>query len=40
MGSESQTYAERQAMGYGTVRERLGKVCPSATFVSAVVSYC
>lgn len=25
MGSESQTYHERRAMGYGTVRERLGK---------------
>jgi hypothetical protein len=26
MGSESQTYHERKALGYGTVRERLGKV--------------
>lgn len=25
MGSESQTYHERRAMGHGTVRERLGK---------------
>ena len=27
MGSESQTYHERKALGYGTVRERLGKAC-------------
>lgn len=26
MGSEAQTYHERKALGYGTVRERLGKV--------------
>ena len=25
MGSENMTYAERQALGYGTARERLGK---------------
>lgn len=25
MGSESQTYHERKAMGHGTIRERLGK---------------
>lgn len=27
MGSESLTYAERKALGFGTVKERLGKVC-------------
>jgi nitric oxide synthase-interacting protein len=26
MGSEGMTYHERKALGYGTVRERLGKV--------------
>lgn len=26
MGSETLTYAERKALGYGTVKERLGKV--------------
>lgn len=26
MGSEAQTYNERSGQGYGTVRERLGKV--------------
>jgi hypothetical protein len=30
MGSESQTYHERKALGYGTVRERLGKVRPAS----------
>ena len=29
MGSEAQTYHERKALGYGTVRERLGKACCS-----------
>ncbi len=32
MGCESMTYAERIALGYGTVRERLGKVS-SATLL-------
>lgn len=31
MGSESQTYHERKALGYGTVRERLGKVRASCS---------
>jgi len=26
MGSEALSYAERKALGYGTVKERLGKV--------------
>ena len=26
MGSESMTYAEMKGLGYGTVKERLGKV--------------
>ena len=26
MGSEAQTYGERSALGFGTVKERLGKV--------------
>lgn len=28
MGSEAQTQGERSALGYGTVKERLGKVRP------------
>ena len=27
IGSEGLTYAERQTLGYGTSRERLGKAC-------------
>lgn len=27
MGSEGLTYHERRALGFGTVKERLGKVC-------------
>ena len=36
MGSESQTYHERKALGYGTVRERLGKACsvPAPTYLA------
>jgi hypothetical protein len=30
MGSENLTHAERQALGYGTAKERLGKVCAFA----------
>ena len=36
MGSESQTYHERTALGYGTVRERLGKVQGMAVGPSAL----
>jgi nitric oxide synthase-interacting protein len=32
MGSEALTYHERRALGFGTAKERLGKVrCSSAT---------
>ena len=27
MGSESFTYEEKRALGYGTIKERLGKAC-------------
>ncbi len=31
MGSESMTYAEMKGLGYGTVKERLGKVLTALT---------
>jgi len=40
MGSESQTYHERKALGYGTVRERLGKACRCPLPLPLCLSLC
>ena len=37
MGAESQTYGERTALGYGTVKERLGKVRKLALFTGGLL---
>lgn len=36
MGAENMTYAERKALGFGTVKERLGKVSQGMALVPAV----
>ena len=40
MGSEAQTYGERSALGFGTVKERLGKVGQSMRFMIRLSMQC